>query len=114
MLSNRAAVGQALVGCVGNPRSAVRSHSSPLLELQHSIPCLTLSVWELQWSFSLSFLGFPPIPGVTSADGDGTVAAMLESANRLVKMEEDDRAEEEEEVCGYCHLALTDTDLMLD
>lgn len=44
--------------------------------------------------------GFPPIPGVTPTDGDGTVAAVLENANRLVKMEEEDDKEEEEEKEG--------------
>ncbi|XP_066479241.1 coiled-coil and C2 domain-containing protein 1B isoform X2 [Tiliqua scincoides] len=41
--------------------------------------------------------GFPPIPGVAPTDGDGTVAAVLENANRLVKMEEEDDKEEEKE-----------------
>lgn len=45
---------------------------------------------------SFSFLGFPPIPGVIPTDGEGTVAAVLENADRLVKMEEED---DEEEAC---------------
>nr|XP_034980061.1 coiled-coil and C2 domain-containing protein 1B [Zootoca vivipara]XP_034980062.1 coiled-coil and C2 domain-containing protein 1B [Zootoca vivipara]XP_034980063.1 coiled-coil and C2 domain-containing protein 1B [Zootoca vivipara] len=40
--------------------------------------------------------GFPPIPGLAPAD-DNTVAAVLENANRLVKMEEEENKEEEEE-----------------
>ncbi|KAM6456453.1 coiled-coil and C2 domain-containing protein 1B [Liasis olivaceus] len=34
--------------------------------------------------------GFPPIPGVAPMDGDSTVAGMLENANKLVKMEEEE------------------------
>ncbi|XP_053169623.1 coiled-coil and C2 domain-containing protein 1B [Hemicordylus capensis] len=43
--------------------------------------------------------GFPPLPGIAPTGGDTTVASVLESASRLVKMEEeeDDKEEEEDE-----------------
>ncbi|XP_060087794.1 coiled-coil and C2 domain-containing protein 1B [Heteronotia binoei] len=43
--------------------------------------------------------GFPPVPGVVP-EGDSTVAAVLESANRLVKMEveEEDKDDDESEL----------------
>ncbi|NWQ76424.1 C2D1B protein, partial [Columbina picui] len=40
--------------------------------------------------------GFPPLPGVAAADGDGTIAAVLESASKLANMEENDEEEENE------------------
>ncbi|KFQ94092.1 Coiled-coil and C2 domain-containing protein 1B, partial [Nipponia nippon] len=40
--------------------------------------------------------GFPPLPGVAVADGDSTVAAVLESASKLANMEENDEEEENE------------------
>ncbi|NXN93257.1 C2D1B protein, partial [Rhinopomastus cyanomelas] len=40
--------------------------------------------------------GFPPLPGVAAADGDSTLAAVLESANKLANMEENDEEEENE------------------
>lgn len=41
--------------------------------------------------------GFPPIPGVTPTDGDGTIAAVLESANHLANLEEKEDEDEENE-----------------
>ncbi|KFV74532.1 Coiled-coil and C2 domain-containing protein 1B, partial [Dryobates pubescens] len=38
--------------------------------------------------------GFPPLPGVAAADGASTIAAVLESANKLANMEENDEEEE--------------------
>ncbi|NXP82053.1 C2D1B protein, partial [Ramphastos sulfuratus] len=38
--------------------------------------------------------GFPPLPGVAAADGASTIAAVLESANKLVNMEENGEEEE--------------------
>ncbi|XP_067996700.1 coiled-coil and C2 domain-containing protein 1B [Melanerpes formicivorus] len=40
--------------------------------------------------------GFPPLPGVAAADGASTIAAVLESANKLANMEENDEEEESE------------------
>ncbi|XP_009870318.1 PREDICTED: coiled-coil and C2 domain-containing protein 1B, partial [Apaloderma vittatum] len=40
--------------------------------------------------------GFPPLPGVAAVDGDGTIAAVLESASKLANMEENDEEEENE------------------
>ncbi|NXF89861.1 C2D1B protein, partial [Eubucco bourcierii] len=40
--------------------------------------------------------GFPPLPGVAAADGASTIAAVLESANKLVNMEENGEEEESE------------------
>ncbi|NWU60693.1 C2D1B protein, partial [Pterocles burchelli] len=40
--------------------------------------------------------GFPPLPGVAATDGDSTIAAVLESANKLANMEENDEEEENE------------------
>ncbi|NWS52443.1 C2D1B protein, partial [Chunga burmeisteri] len=40
--------------------------------------------------------GFPPLPGVAATDGDGTIAAVLESASKLANMEENDEEEENE------------------
>ncbi|NXJ38117.1 C2D1B protein, partial [Ciconia maguari] len=40
--------------------------------------------------------GFPPLPGVAAMDGDSTIAAVLESANKLANMEENDEEEENE------------------
>ncbi|KAM8805755.1 coiled-coil and C2 domain-containing protein 1B [Eudromia elegans] len=40
--------------------------------------------------------GFPPIPGVATTDGDSTIAAVLESANQLANMEENEEEEENE------------------
>ncbi|NXL11203.1 C2D1B protein, partial [Mesembrinibis cayennensis] len=40
--------------------------------------------------------GFPPLPGVAAADGNSTVAAVLESASKLANMEENDEEEENE------------------
>ncbi|XP_026562876.1 coiled-coil and C2 domain-containing protein 1B isoform X1 [Pseudonaja textilis] len=34
--------------------------------------------------------GFPPIPGMSPIDGHGTVSGMLENANTLIKMEEEE------------------------
>ncbi|NXL75281.1 C2D1B protein, partial [Leptocoma aspasia] len=41
--------------------------------------------------------GFPPLPGVAATDGGSTIAAVLESANKLANMEENDEEEEENE-----------------
>uniref|UniRef100_A0A7M4E2H2 Coiled-coil and C2 domain-containing protein 1B n=1 Tax=Crocodylus porosus TaxID=8502 RepID=A0A7M4E2H2_CROPO len=41
--------------------------------------------------------GFPPIPGMAPADGSGTIAAVLESANQLANMEEKENEDDEEE-----------------
>ncbi|NXH38926.1 C2D1B protein, partial [Dicaeum eximium] len=40
--------------------------------------------------------GFPPLPGVAATDGGSTIAAVLESANKLANMEENDEEEENE------------------
>ncbi|NWX81657.1 C2D1B protein, partial [Nothoprocta pentlandii] len=40
--------------------------------------------------------GFPPIPGVATADGNSTIAAVLESASQLANMEENEEEEESE------------------
>ncbi|KAM6327234.1 coiled-coil and C2 domain-containing protein 1B isoform 2-T2 [Podargus strigoides] len=40
--------------------------------------------------------GFPPLPGVAAADGDSTIAAVLESASKLANMEENDEEDENE------------------
>ncbi|NXO72212.1 C2D1B protein, partial [Phainopepla nitens] len=40
--------------------------------------------------------GFPPLPGVAATDGGSTITAVLESANRLANMEENDEEEENE------------------
>ncbi|NXT26880.1 C2D1B protein, partial [Syrrhaptes paradoxus] len=40
--------------------------------------------------------GFPPLPGIAAADGDSTIAAVLESASKLANMEENDEEEENE------------------
>nr|XP_009938054.1 PREDICTED: coiled-coil and C2 domain-containing protein 1B [Opisthocomus hoazin] len=40
--------------------------------------------------------GFPPLPGVAAADGDSTIAAVLESASKLADMEENEEEEENE------------------
>ncbi|NXL85552.1 C2D1B protein, partial [Alectura lathami] len=40
--------------------------------------------------------GFPPLPGVAATDGDSTIAAVLENASQLAKMEENDEEEENE------------------
>ncbi|XP_064927117.1 coiled-coil and C2 domain-containing protein 1B isoform X1 [Columba livia] len=40
--------------------------------------------------------GFPPLPGVAATEGDGTIAAVLESAGKLANMEENDEEEENE------------------
>lgn len=49
---------------------------------------------QLLPSVFLSFLGFPPLPGVAAMDGDSTLAAVLESASKLANMEENDEEEE--------------------
>ncbi|KAM6414865.1 coiled-coil and C2 domain-containing protein 1B [Rhynochetos jubatus] len=40
--------------------------------------------------------GFPPLPGVAAADGDSTIAAVLENASKLVNLEENGEEEENE------------------
>ncbi|OPJ77085.1 coiled-coil and C2 domain-containing protein 1B [Patagioenas fasciata monilis] len=40
--------------------------------------------------------GFPPLPGVAAAEGDSTIAAVLESAGKLANMEENDEEDENE------------------
>ncbi|NXN80222.1 C2D1B protein, partial [Bombycilla garrulus] len=40
--------------------------------------------------------GFPPLPGVAATDGGSTIAAVLENANRLANMEENDEEDENE------------------
>ncbi|XP_054240600.1 coiled-coil and C2 domain-containing protein 1B isoform X2 [Indicator indicator] len=40
--------------------------------------------------------GFPPLPGVAAADGASTIAAVLESANKLANMEDNEEEEESE------------------
>ncbi|NXH73923.1 C2D1B protein, partial [Hydrobates tethys] len=40
--------------------------------------------------------GFPPLPGVAATDADSTISAVLESASKLAKMEENDEEEESE------------------
>nr|XP_003220334.1 PREDICTED: coiled-coil and C2 domain-containing protein 1B [Anolis carolinensis] len=44
--------------------------------------------------------GFPPIPGMTPTEDGSTFAAVLENANRLVKLEEEEHDKEEDEPEG--------------